>query len=96
MSIASTLFVRVVNADRGRGHMLLVGWDAKVVQATAVQLITLSAVTRTLLDSTIARVKATYSASEVRDVTADGIKRQLRALFGEPKDGEAKTEEAAA
>jgi hypothetical protein len=84
--IKSPLFIRIVNADRNRGFMLLVGWDAKVVQATCVQLCSLVGLTRRdQLNAAIARVTGTYTYSEVRDVTADGIKAKLRVMFGEPK-----------
>ena len=84
MSIASTVFVRVVSQDRSRGYMLLVGFDNKIVQATATQLITLSGLTRESLNATIERVAKTYSAAEICDVTAEGVKRQLRVAFNEP------------
>lgn len=84
MTVASAVFVRVVLQDRNRGFMLLVGFDAKLVQTTATQLLTLSGLTRKSLDDTIARVKKMYNGSEIRDVTADGIKRRLRDEFNEP------------
>ena len=85
--IASTLFVRIVPADRARGFLLLLGWDAKIVQATAVQITTLAPANRADLDATIARTVKHYTHSEVRDVTAEGVKSKLRVLFDEPKVG---------
>lgn len=85
MAIKSPLFVRVVAADRGRGFMLLIGFDAKIVQSTARKLVTLSALTRDGLNAIIAAAEQEFNASEVRDVTAEGIKRQLRSLFNEPQ-----------
>ena len=65
--------------------MLLVGWDAKIVQSTASQIITLSGLSnRDQLNAAIARVQANYTCSEVRDVTAEGIKTKLRIEFNEP------------
>jgi hypothetical protein len=81
--ISSTLFIRVVPQDRQRGYMLLVGYDAKIVQSTAIQYITLTAVTRASLNAMIEKAKISYNASDIRDVTAPGIQKQLKKLFGE-------------
>lgn len=81
--IASTIFVRVVPADKNRGFVLLVGYDAQIVQRTAIQSISISIPTRANIDAAIARVKTNYNAAEVRDVTHDGIKSRLAKLFGE-------------
>lgn len=94
MSIASTVYVRVVSQDRGRGFMLLVGFDAKIVQSTATQMITLSCPSRENLNATIERVSKTYSASQICDVTVEGVKRQLRDEFGEPHPLTAKQQAA--
>ena len=81
--LASTLFVRVVPQDKDRGYMLLCGYDAGVVQRTALQYTTLSAPTRTSLNAAIARMQADNSAAEVRDVTAPSILKKLAKMFGE-------------
>jgi hypothetical protein len=95
MSIASTVFVRVTAQDRQRGYQLLAGFDSKIVVATATRVMTLSgALTRELLDATIARVAKDLNASEVRDVTASGIQVQLRKLFNEPNPAKAAQTEA--
>ena len=89
--ISSTLFVRVVPQDRDRGYMLLIGYDAKIVQSTAIQYITLTNITRASLDAMIAKAKASYNASEIRDVTASGIAKKLKKMFDEvdpPKETE--------
>ena len=78
-----TIFVRVVPQDRDRGYMLLVGYDAAVVQRTAIQYMTISDFSRASLDAAIARVKANYSAGEVRDVTAPGLMKKFAKMFGE-------------
>jgi hypothetical protein len=75
--ITSTIFVRTVNADKGRGFVLLVGYDAKIVQSNAIQQISLTTGTEAEYAAAIARVKANYNASEIRDVTNDGIKRKM-------------------
>lgn len=79
--IASTLFVRVVPQERGRGWMLLVSWEKPVIQRTCMQLITLSAITQAKLDEIIARVKADYRVQDVQDVTPDSVKKQLAKDF---------------
>lgn len=81
--ISSTIFVRVVPADKNRGYILLVGYDAKIVQRTAVQQISISVSTRAALNEAIERVRANYRPSEIRDVTHDGIKKRLAKEFGE-------------
>jgi hypothetical protein len=86
--IASTLFTRVVPADRARGFALLIGWDAKLVQSTAMYISSLSGLTsRAQLDAAIKRAIGTHAYSEVRDVTAEGVKAKLCLLFNEPKPG---------
>jgi hypothetical protein len=84
MAVSSKLYVRVITQDRNRGFMLLTGYSDKIVQSTATQITTLSGVTRKNLTETIERLAKIYSASEVCDVTAPGILRQLRVLFNEP------------
>ena len=81
--LASTLFVRVVPQDKDRGYALLAGYDAGVVQRTALQITTLSAPTRESLNAAIARLKEQNSAAEVRDVTAPAIQKKLAKMFGE-------------
>lgn len=81
--IASTLFVRVVPADKDRGFVLLVGYDAQIVQRTAVQQVSISIATRENLNAAIERVRLNYNAKDVRDITADGIKKKLAKVFGE-------------
>jgi len=81
--LASTLFVRVVPADKDRGFVLLAGYDAAVVQRTALQNTSLSGVTRESLNAAIERLRVANSAAEVRDVTAPAIKKKLAKLFGE-------------
>lgn len=79
--IASPIFVRVVAADKNRGFVMLVGYDAKVVQRTAIQQISLTGVRRTELQAALDRVKTSYNASVVNDVTGDGIKKRLEKNF---------------
>ena len=81
--LANTLFVRVVNQDKDRGYMLLAGYDSGVVQRTCLSYTTLNAVTRTDLNTAIARMKANHNAAEVRDCTAPAIQKKLAKLFGE-------------
>ena len=81
--IASTLFVRVVPQDRDRGYVLLAGYDAAVVQRTAIQSTTLSTPTRASLNAAIERLRLANSAAEVRDVTAPVIQKKLAKIFGE-------------
>ena len=79
----TAVFVRVVSQDRDRGYMLLVGYDPSLVQRTAIQITTLSAVTRASLDKVIETVRKDYNASEIRDITDAGIKKKLKKMFGE-------------
>ncbi len=85
-----TVFIRVVDQDKGRGYMLLVGFDSRLVQTSCAQYTTLSMVTRASLDAAIERYRAEYNATTVRDVTADSLKRKLQKLFGEPVTPKAK------
>lgn len=81
--LASTLFVRVVPQDKERGFMLLAGYDADVVQRTALQYATLSVLTRESLNAAIERMRINNSASTIKDVTAPAIQKKLAKLFGE-------------
>src|SRR3954470_23681772 len=81
--LASTLYVRVVPQDKGRGYMLLAGYDSSVVQRTALQYTTLTAVTRDSLNAAIERLRKDNSAKDVKDCTAPAIQKQLAKLFGE-------------
>ena len=75
--ISSTIYVRLVAADKDRGFVLLVGYDNRIVQRTAIQSISISVPTQHYLDAAIERVKANYSASEVRNVTEAGIVKRF-------------------
>lgn len=81
--IASTLYVRVVPADKDRGYILLAGYDAAVVQRTALSYTSLTVPTRDSLNEAIARLAKNNSAAEIRDVTAPAIQKKLAKLFGE-------------
>lgn len=81
--LASTLFVRVVPADRDRGYVLLCGYDASVVQRTALSYTTLSVLTRESLNAAIERMRLSNNAKDVRDVTAPAIVKKLARMFGE-------------
>lgn len=81
--LASTLFIRVVPQYGDRGYNLLAGYDAAVVQRTAIQIITLAAPTRASLTRAIEKLKSDNSAAEVRDVTASNIQKKLAREFGE-------------
>ncbi len=75
--IASTIFVRIVAADKNRGYIILVGYDAKIVQRTAIQQVSLSVLSKANIEAAFERIKANYNASELRDGTADGIKKRI-------------------
>lgn len=81
--LASTLFVRVVPADKDRGFVLLAGYDATVVQRTALSYTTLSDITRSSLNAAIERMRASNNAAVVKDVTAPAIVKKLARMFGE-------------
>lgn len=81
--IQSTLYVRVVPQDKGRGFMLLAGFESKMVQSTCASYTTLNAMTRSSLDAAIERLRASYGAKEVIDSTPDALKRKLAKMFGE-------------
>ena len=80
----STLFIRVVPADRDRGYMLVVGHDSRITQTNCSKLTTLSILTRDSLNAAIERMRAEFNANDIRDVTPDGLKRKLQKEFGEP------------
>lgn len=82
--IQSPLYMRIVEQDRDRGYMLMVGYEPKLVQATCATYSTLSDVSRASLDATIERMKLTYNASDIKDMTAPGLMRKLQKMFGEP------------
>lgn len=84
MSLATEVYVRIVTQGRDHGFMLLVGFEPRIVAATATKIITLTAPTRSSINYMIEKVKKDFNATTVRDITADGILRQLRKLFNEP------------
>jgi hypothetical protein len=75
--ISSSIYVRIVAADKNRGYIILVGYDAKIVQRTAIQQVSLSVLSKANIQTAFGRIKANYRASELRDVTADGIKKRI-------------------
>jgi hypothetical protein len=79
-----TIYLRVVPQDKDRGYMLMAGYDAQVVLSSCASYTTLSAITRRSLNEAMDRMKATYMANEVRDMTAPALQRKLQKLFGEP------------
>ena len=83
LNSSSTMYIRIVPADRDRGYVLLVSWVKPVVQKTATQISSLSDLTRDSLDAAIARATLSYKPGNVVDVTPPGIYTQLRKLFGE-------------
>lgn len=83
MPLATEVYVRIVTQGRDHGFMLLVGFEPKIVAATATKIITLTAPSRKSIDYMIAKVKTDFNATTVKDVTAEGILRQLRKLFNE-------------
>jgi hypothetical protein len=80
---SGTLYVRIVPQDRDRGYMMLVGYDPRVVQSTAMQYYTLNLISRAVINATLERIRASYSASEIRDVTPTGLRKKLAKQFGE-------------
>lgn len=81
--LASTLFVRVVPADKDRGFLLLAGYEPNIVQRTALTYMTLSAPTRDSLNTAIERMRANNNAATVKDVTDASVAKKLAKLFGE-------------
>ena len=81
--LASTLYVRVVPQDKDRGYMLLAGYEAGVVQRTALSYTTLSNPTREGLTAAVERMRLSHSAKDVKDVTAPAVLKKLAKLFGE-------------
>ncbi len=81
--ITSTLFVRVVPQDKDRGYMLLAGFEPKMVQSNCSRYTTLNDISRRVLDEAIERMRESFGASEVKDATAETLKRKLAKLFGE-------------
>ena len=79
----SQIYIRVVEADKDRGYVLLVGFDNKLVQSTCATYTTLGAISRQVLDAAIERMKAQYNAGVVKDVTAPALMRKLQKAFGE-------------
>ena len=85
LNASSTMYIRIVPADRDRGYMLLVSWVKPVIQKTATQITTLTVLSRDSLTAAIDAVTLSYKPREVVDVTPPGIHAQLRKLFNEPK-----------
>ena len=84
-----TLYTRII-ARKLQGsqavvqYMLLAGFEAKLVQATAVYYESLNP-TRTLTEasiaSSLAKLQAQTSSSEVRDITKDDVQKKLNKVF---------------
>ncbi len=83
LNSSSTMYIRIVPADRDRGYMLLVSWVKPVIQKTATQITTLSVMTRASLEAAVDSATKSYKPASVVDVTPPGIHAQLRKLFGE-------------
>ena len=79
----STLYIRIVPQDKDRGYQLLVGFDPALVQRTAVQLTTLSVISRASITAAVDAAKQHYNAVEVKDLTAPALLKKLVKLFGE-------------
>jgi hypothetical protein len=79
----STLYIRIVPQDKDRGYQLLVGFDPALVQRTAVQLTTLSVISRASINAAVDSAKQHYNAVEVKDLTASALQKKLAKLFGE-------------
>ena len=85
LNSSSTMYIRIVPADRDRGYMLLVSWVKPVIQKTATQITSLSVLSRDSLTAAIDAATKSYKPAQVIDVTPAGIHAQLRKLFNEPK-----------
>jgi hypothetical protein len=81
--LASTLYVRVVPQDKERGFKLLVGYEANLIERTALQYTTLTNPTRASLDAAVERMRLANSAKDVKDVTVPAVQKKLAKLFGE-------------
>lgn len=79
--IASTLYVRVVAQERGRGWMLLASWEKPVIQRTCARLLTMSGVTQASLDALKEAMKQEFRVLKVEDVTPDNIVKALQREF---------------
>jgi len=79
----STLFYRIIPADRDRGYVLLTSWSKPVVRVSCYTNSSMSYPTRVSLNSLLAAIKATSGAETLVDVTEPGIVKKLAKLFGE-------------
>jgi len=79
-----TLYVRIMPADKDRGYILMAGYDGKLVQTSCATYTTLSVLTRESLTAAIERMRVSFDAVEIRDVTAPALLRKLQKMFGEP------------
>jgi len=79
----SVVYIRIVPADRDRGFMLLASFIKPVVQKTAFQISSLTAISRKNLDAIIAAIQKSYDPLEIIDTTGAGLQNQLKIIFGE-------------
>ena len=76
------MYVRIVPQDKERGYVMLVSWSKPVVQRTCEQMSTMGGIiTRKAIDNNLERFKKDYSASEVIDLTDEGLKKKFAKLF---------------
>jgi len=78
-----TLYVRIIDQDRKRGHAMVVSFERPVVQRTAIQTTTMAGISREYINKNIERFKQQYSADNVIDDTDHGMVRRLCKMFGE-------------
>lgn len=79
----STLFYRVIPADRDRGYVLLTGWIKPVVYASCYTNSSMTVPSRVSLNAMLADIKKRSGAETLVDTTEAGIVKKLAKLFGE-------------
>ena len=91
----STLYTRIVSADKDRGYVMLLSWDKPVVQRTAFQMSTMGTADQKNRDRIINTALAFYKVSNVVECTEPAMLKRLAKQFpeAEPAVAEEITEE---
>ena len=81
--LKGTLYMRIIEADRDRGHVMLFSWIKPVVQRTASQVSSASAISRGGVTSMMATAQARFGPDRIVDVTDASMVKKLAVIFGE-------------
>ncbi|CAB4125747.1 hypothetical protein UFOVP181_436 [uncultured Caudovirales phage] len=87
MGMTSTLYYRIVAADKDRGFNMILSWEKPVVQRTSFQMSTLGTADPKNIQRVLDEVQRFYKVAGVVDTTEETMKKRLAKLYA-PKEPE--------